>query len=91
MKSVKIHSAYKVKKPIKIPTVKDDEVLVIRIGSEERPASDEDIRLVKETLDEYRGKRGHLTIVSHHCMSFVVMKRKDLDNGVAMAYQNTNK
>jgi nicotinic acid phosphoribosyltransferase len=50
MKSVKIDSNYQVIEPIKVPKVKNDEVLVVRIGSE-------DIQQVQEQIEKHAGKK----------------------------------
>ncbi len=66
---------------ITIPSCNEDEVLVIKIGSEDRPASEDDLRSVQLLLASSKNNPS-LSIVTHHCFTFDVVKKKDLDNAI---------
>jgi len=65
---------------VKFPNLEEDETLVVKVGNEERPASEENIQEVIEILEKVKENK-NLEIVTHHVMSFVVVKTKDLLNG----------
>ena len=62
-----------------VPRVNDDEILVVKVGSDEFPASEEDIKDVQIALAQCYSDSA-LTLVTHHCIDFVVCNRKDLKN-----------
>lgn len=50
--------------------IKDNSFLVVRIGSEDRPASNDDIEQTKKALEKALGSKfpDLPVIVTHHCM-----------------------
>lgn len=71
------------KKPIKkefsIPETQEDEILFIKVGSEERLATAKDIQDIQLALAQAKVD-GNLTIITHHAVNFIVLKKKLLDN-----------
>ena len=58
------------KKKIDHIKVKDNSFLIVRIGSEDRPASTEDIEQVQKAMEKALGSKfpDLPVIVTHHCM-----------------------
>jgi hypothetical protein len=63
---------------IKIPEITDEEILIVKVGSDEYPATLEDIRSVQLALNQAKADKD-LTIVTHHLIDFIVVKRSLLD------------
>ena len=66
-----------------IPSV-DDCILVIKVGSDERPASAEDLASINEALEKVCKliRVGEdVTLVTHHSIEFVAVPRAMLLNG----------
>jgi len=72
-----------IEEKIKVPDIKDDEVLIVKVGSDEYPATLEDIRNVQLALNQAKEDKT-LTIVTHHLIDFIVVKR-DILNRVIIA------
>jgi len=68
-------------KSIKMPKTEEDEVLIVQVGNENRPATVEDIHDVQTILAQASINPG-LTLVTHHAIKFVVVKKKLLKNVV---------
>ena len=68
--------------PIQIPETKDDETLIARVGTEDRPASSENIKEVQILLAEMKANPD-LIMVTHHAIDFIAIKSKDLDNVIS--------
>lgn len=67
---------------IEVPEVEEDEILVVRVGNENRPASQEDIDTVLQNLEFAKNttKNGEkVTLVTHHAINFVKVKKQNLD------------
>jgi len=67
---------------VEIPDVGDDEILVVKVGSDERPAREEDITAILDNLQQARSLRDNgekVTVVTHHVIDFVKVKRQHLD------------
>lgn len=63
-------------KEIKLPRATKDTVVVVRLGSDERPATSEDLERFQSVLSQAAKRKDvPLTIVSHHLVDFMVMKR----------------
>lgn len=57
-------------KTIKVPK---NGMLVVKVGSDERPAGPADIKNIQKALKRLF-KKGHNTLVTHHCLDFVAVK-----------------
>ena len=68
-------------KKVKILKTKDDEILVCKVGSDERPAGKEDIKAMQLLLAQASLDK-NLCIVTHHAIEFVTNKKSLLDNGI---------
>ena len=66
-----------------IPEMDENETLVIRIGSELRPAGTADIEKIQKALAEVAAEGGAL--VTHHAIDYFVLDRRHLDNVVTTA------
>jgi hypothetical protein len=64
---------YKIEKP----EVKEDETLIIKVGTKDRPATEEDIKGVQLIFAQVK-RDEKLTLITHHAIEFVVVKTKDL-------------
>lgn len=70
-------------KKIKIPNVESDEVLVIKVGTDDRPASEENIKDVAKSikvLQKTAKKDKFQCLVTHHAIEFSLLKRSNLKN-----------
>jgi len=73
-----------------IPNIEIDDVLIVKVGSEERPASSEDVEEVRSAIDHVVHSRGKFkAIITHHCVDFVVLKKSALDNSLVGAALQT--
>ena len=59
------------------PIVKEDEVLIVNVGNENRPASQQDINDVQTAFSQI-AIDNKLAFVTHHLVNFSVVKTKDL-------------
>jgi len=60
-----------------------DEVLIVKVGSDERPASPRDIIIIQNLLEKtYQNK--DTSIVTHHALNFEIISRKHLKNIIAI-------
>jgi hypothetical protein len=50
----------------------EDDLLVIQVGTDERPAAQEDLESMSNALNKAANER--LSIVTHHAVKFVVIK-----------------
>jgi len=66
-------------KKVKLPKITEEDILVVKVGSEDRPASKEDIENV-QTLLAQASKNQNIAIVTHNLIEFVVIKRALLKN-----------
>ena len=67
---------------ITIPATNEDELLIVKVGSEERPASDEDIEYIQKLLVKCRESNAGC-LVTHHAVSFEVIKKSAISKIVA--------
>lgn len=76
-------------KKIKIPEIDgEEEILVVRVGSDERPAGPKDLENMQKSLSQLRADDS-LTLVTHHCVDFAVLKKKFFKGNVCiMAYKS---
>ena len=65
------------------PTKKDNEILICKVGSEERPASYEDLICIQQGLAQVRNNPD-LTLVTHHCIEFVAIDKNLLENVIVV-------
>lgn len=68
----------------------EDAILVVKVGSEERPASASDIKGIQEML-AMAEKDTDLTIITHHCIEFYSIPRSCLGGSIIMAVGSENK
>jgi len=74
-----------VEQKIKIPEINGGEdILIVHVGTEDRPAGPQDIKNIQELLT-LASKNNALTIVTHHAISFSIIKRKWLEKVVVGA------
>lgn len=66
-------------KKVKIPRLDEDVVLICKVGSEERPAGEEDIKAIQLLLAQ-ASVDGSLTFVTHHAIKFETIPKKALKN-----------
>lgn len=66
-------------KKIKIPKVTEDDVLVVKVGTEEHPATENDIMNIQLLLSQCRTDK-NLCLVTHHAIEFVILKKVYLKN-----------
>jgi len=66
-------------KKVKLPEVTEEDVLVVKVGSEECPASEQDIKNI-QCLLAMALKDKNIAIVTHNIVEFVVLKRALLKN-----------
>ena len=71
-------------KTITVPTLGKDEVLIVKVGSEERPATDDNIKQMCDALAKCVKNR-NLSIVTHHVIDFVVVKRSSLNGAIVQS------
>jgi len=64
---------------VKVPKVSKDQVLICKVGSEDHPATEGDIKIVQAALATI-SNNPDLTFVSHHYIEFVVVERNALNN-----------
>ena len=72
-----------------VPKITDD-ILVVKVGNEERPASEADIEGIQEMLAMAK-KDTQLTIITHHCIEFYTIPRSCLGGSLIMAAGSENK
>ena len=66
----------------------NEEILVVRVGSDERPASPKDLENMQKSLAQL-AVDDSLTLVTHHCVDFAVLKKKFFKGKVCiMAYKS---
>jgi len=59
----------------------EKEILIVKVGNDERPASQEDIdNVIAQFKKAGEDDDGAVTIVTHHAISFETIKRKFLKN-----------
>jgi len=59
--------------------LKKDEVLIVKVGSDERPASPSDIIIIQGLLEKtYQNQ--DTCLVTHHAIDFEIISRKHLKN-----------
>lgn len=73
-----------------VPKRENDDILIVKIGSEERPASDEDIKNVQIILAQIQNNP-ELAIITHHCIQFETIPRSCLGGSLIMALGSENK
>lgn len=61
----------------------DDSVLVVLVGSEDRPAGKEDIENIAEAFRKARKNKAH-AIITHHALDFRFIPRSNLRSVVAI-------
>jgi hypothetical protein len=75
-----------------VPKVGEDETLIVKVGNENRPASESDMMSITSTFNKATKiaaeKNEQVNIVTHHCLSFVVVKTNDLEKCVVEAVRN---
>ena len=54
--------------------VKNDNILIVKVGSDERPASTQDLVNINEKLSEAANDPNSV-FVTHHCIEFCVLPR----------------
>ena len=69
-------------KKINIPTYSKDEILVVKVGTDERPASEDDIKEIQLLLAQAAANKS-LCIVTHHAIDFVKIKRNCLQKVIS--------
>ena len=69
----------------RLPPIGKDQMLIVRIGSEERPAEDGDIEQAIRFFKKAK-ENGARTLVVHHCMDFEIVSRLAFDNGEIAAF-----
>jgi hypothetical protein len=72
-------------KEYKVPNTSDhDQVLIVTVGSEDRPASEKDITAIQEGLSQISEDKG-LTFVTHHALHFQLLPRTAFDGEILAA------
>jgi cupin superfamily acireductone dioxygenase involved in methionine salvage len=70
--------------------IKDDqEILFVCVGTDERTAGPEDIKVTQEALNQVALDQS-LTYVTHHAISFKIIKKKLFDNIEVVGVCQTN-
>ena len=64
-----------------VPEMNENETLVIRVGSDNRPASPSDIAAISKSLAQLAVNGG--TLVTHHAVDYFTLDRRRLENVVA--------
>ena len=73
------HHAFNIDK-IDLPNDESSCALVVRLGSDERPAGPDDITAMQTLMAKAEGAEGDSTIVTHHAVDFIYMPKKGLGN-----------
>ena len=68
-------------KQLKVPKLKEEDMLIVCVGNEERPAGTEDIKGVQIALAQCL-KDPDSTLVTHHAIKFLVIKRALLKGAI---------
>jgi len=68
-------------KKVKIPKIKDDEILVVKVGTDERPSGPDDLKAIQMLLTQASLDKS-LCLVTHHAVEFVTIKRSLLKKGI---------
>jgi len=69
-----------IKTPLQIASVSDS-IVVVRVGTDERPAAQEDIDYIKKEFSNAI-KEGESVIFTHHAIDFVVIPKLLIGNVV---------
>jgi hypothetical protein len=70
---------------IVVPNIDEDCVLVVKVGNEERPASEEHIKQVTESIKTIEKTKGMPRImVAHHAIEFLVVPQKLLKDVIVI-------
>ena len=64
-----------------IPKITEEDILVVKVGTDDRPASSEDIQSVVESMEKVV-KNKDTCIVTHHAINFSILKRSMLKNAI---------
>jgi hypothetical protein len=67
----------------------EDSILVVKVGSDERPATESDLKGIQEMLTMAMNDKD-LTIVTHHCIEFYTIPRSCLGGNLVMAIGSGN-
>jgi len=62
-------------KKVKVPQIEPDEVLIVKVGSSDRPATSDDIASVQLALEQV-AQDPNCAFVTHHAISFEILPRR---------------
>ena len=73
------------KRKIDIPKITDNDMLIVKVGTRDRPATVKDIKDVQQLLIKAREVQDclvqdQLTIVTHHAIEFITLNKQCLKN-----------
>ena len=84
-KTIKIN----MRKTIKIPKLKKDEFLIVKVGSDERPATSKDIEDVNNCLKQsflHKNKKTRCNLTTHHLVDFFVVNKKAIQKAIICSH-----